>query len=453
MDDLDDRDARRVAHAVAKRLHDAGHQALFCGGAVRDRLLGREPGDYDIATSAPPEAVARLFPRSVLVGAQFGVVIVPSEHHTVEVATFRDDGLYVDGRHPSEVRYSDPVRDAQRRDFTVNALFEDPATGEIQDHVGGRSDLRARLLRAIGDPEARFREDHLRLLRAVRLAVQLNFAIEPETFAAIQALAPLVRDVSLERVRAEILRLIRYGRGRGLRLLRDARLLEHVLPEIAAMQGVSQPPKYHPEGDVFVHTCLVLDGVDLEGVEDDARADDLLLAALLHDVAKPRTHSRDETGRIRFFGHESEGAELAAQMLERLRMPRRQTERVAALVAGHMRMASLPKMRTAKLRRTLADPDFPLHLRLHQADCGASHGDDSVLRFCEEQLEAWASEPVLPDPLLGGRELLDLGYAQGPRLGEILAWVRDRQLEEDIRTPEEAVRRVRDRYPLRPRED
>jgi poly(A) polymerase len=453
LSDLDHEDARRVATAVAERLRTAGHEALFCGGAVRDRLLGRTPDDYDVATSARPEQVRDLFERAVLVGARFGVTVVVGRHHDVEVATFRDDGIYVDGRHPDAVAYSDAPRDARRRDFTVNALFEEPRSGEVIDHVGGLPDLDARLLRAIGDPRARFREDHLRLLRAVRLSVQLNFAIEPATMAAIRELAPLAEEVSVERTRDELLKILRYGRGRGLRLLRDAALLAPLLPEIAAMQGVRQPARFHPEGDVFVHTCLVLDGVDLSGVDDPREAEDLLLAALLHDVAKPPTWSRDETGRIRFSGHESLGAARAEGLLEHLRMPRRQVERVAQLVAGHMRFANMPAMRPAKLRRILGDPDFPLHLRLHAADCGASHGDDRLLRFCEDTLRSYAQEPILPPPLVTGHDLLALGYAQGPRLGRILSWVRDLQLEGGTVAKDDAVRRVRRRFPLSPRED
>jgi tRNA nucleotidyltransferase/poly(A) polymerase len=451
--DLDAPNARDAALAVARRLKDAGHLALFCGGAVRDRLLGRDPGDYDVATSAPPEASASLFPRAVLVGARFGVVLVPGRFHSVEVATFRDDGLYVDGRHPTEVRYSDPVRDASRRDFTINGLFEDPDTGVILDYVEGRRDIASRLIRAIGDAEARFREDHLRLLRAVRLAVQLNFAIEPATMDALRAQASQVADVSAERVRTELLRILKYGRGRGLRLLSDTGLLQIVLPDVAAMQGISQPARFHPEGDVFVHTCLVLDHIDLSEVTDDRAIDDLLLAGLLHDVAKPPTWSRDADGRIRFSGHDAEGASMTATLLERLRMPRRSIERVADLVASHMKFPNLPHMRPAKLRRFLGAEDFPLHLKLHEADSGASHGDVSLVAFCEDRLGEFAQESVLPPPLLRGRDLLEEGYAAGPRLGRILRWVRDRQLDGEIPNRDEAVRRVREAYPLQASED
>jgi len=447
-------DARDTARAVARRLREAGHEALFVGGAVRDRLLGRAPGDWDVATSATPEEGLRLFPRAVTVGAQFGVLIVPGPDHAVEVATFRDDGLYVDGRHPTEVRYSDAPRDAQRRDFTVNGLFEDPETGHILDYVDGQRDIERRLLRAIGVAGDRFREDHLRMLRAVRLSMQLGFAIEPETLAAVQALAPLVADVSAERVRVELLKTLRHGRGRGLRLLADTGLLAVVLPEVAAMRGVTQPPLYHPEGDVFVHTCLMLDAAALPEDEDPEgeALTDLLLGVLLHDVAKPVTRTVDPDGRIRFNGHEARGARMTHDILERLRFPRRTIERVEALVASHMRFPNLPQMREARLRRFLGDEDFGLHLSLHEADCLASHGDLSLAAFCRERLASYADEPVLPEPLLAGRDLLALGYAPGPLLGTILRAVRDLQLDGVLTTHAEAVRRVRRDYPVPSRE-
>jgi len=442
---LDQVQGRAVARAVADRLRDAGHQALLCGGAVRDRLLGRDPGDYDVATSAPPEVVAPLFPHAILVGAQFGTVVVPGTHHQVQVTTFRADGLYIDGRRPTRVVFSDAATDAQRRDFTVNGLFEDPWTGAVIDHVEGRRDLKARLLRAIGDPAARFREDHLRILRGVRLAAQLNFAIEPRTFAALRDLAPHVASVAVERVRAELAKLLRYGRGKALRLLRDANLLAYTLPEIEAMQGVTQPPKYHPEGDVFVHTALVLDNLgDLTALTAGDQ-EDLLWAALLHDVSKPATRSVGPDGRIRFHGHESLGREASGALLERLRSPRRSIERVGDLVGTHMQFPSLPKMRPAKLRRFLAHEDIELHLALHGADTGASHGDRSLLAFCRARLAELGTERALPKPLLTGADLIALGHAPGPAMGELLTWLRDLQLEGEISTREDAVRRVRER--------
>jgi poly(A) polymerase len=442
-------DPRAAALSVARRLAQAGHRALFCGGAVRDRLLGREPGDYDVATSATPEESASLFSKAVTVGARFGVVVVPVGGRNVEVATFRADGRYVDGRRPEGVSFSDPPTDASRRDFTVNGLFEDPETGEVLDYVGGRADLAARLLRAIGDPVSRFSEDHLRLLRAVRFAVQLGFAIEPATFDAVVRLAPLARDVSAERVRVELTKILRHGRGEGLRLLRRTGLLEVVLPELVPTIGTPQTPTHHPEGDVFVHTGLVLDGLDLSGRTDD-EAETLLYGALLHDVGKPGTKTVDPDGRIRFNGHDALGAGMAEALTRRLRMPNRRVEEVVALVGRHMAFPNLPRMRRNRLREFLGAPEFPLHLTLHRADCGASHGDLSLAAFCEERLAAYRSEPVLPPPLLTGHDLIARGLAPGPRLGRALAWARERQLDGELADREEAVRRVLEEFPPDP---
>ncbi|MDJ0522568.1 MAG: CCA tRNA nucleotidyltransferase [Planctomycetota bacterium] len=440
---------RAEALDIARRLRAAGHEALLCGGAVRDRLMGRTPSDFDIATSATPEEGAALFPEAVKVGAQFGVLVLPREHGDVELASFRADGLYVDGRHPTGVVYSDPPTDAQRRDFTVNGLFEDPETGEIRDYVGGLPDLRRRLVRAIGDAAARFREDHLRVLRAVRFALQLGFALEPATAAAVRDAAQLVRTVSAERIRDELVKILKHGRGRGLRLLHDHGLLQVVLPAIDAMRGVTQPPGFHPEGDVFVHTCLVLDQVRLpaERAGDAEAEQDLLLAALLHDVAKPPTRTVDPDGRIRFNGHDKQGVGQAAEILQVLRFPRRTIERVGALIEAHIQIASTPRMRPNRLRRFLAQEDIDLHLALHAADCAASHGGLEILEFCRAQLAAYAEEPILPPPLLGGRDLLALGYQPGPRIGAILRWVQDEQLEGRLHDRDAAVRRVREEYP------
>ena len=446
------------ARDVALRLRAAGHEALLCGGAVRDRLLGRIPKDYDVATSARPEVGQEIFPEAVTVGAQFGVLIVPRPYGNVEVATFRADGVYVDGRRPDDVTFSDAPTDAQRRDFTVNALFEDPQSGAIHDHVDGQRDLAARLLRAIGDPVARFEEDRLRILRAVRQAVQLNFAIEPRTLDAVRRLAPTVTSVSPERIRDELRKLLRHGRGRGLRLLRDTGLLELLLPEVHAMIGCTQSPNFHPEGDVFVHTCLVVDGVQLAPAPPDetpeaeaARAaaeDDLLWSALLHDVDKVTTRTVDPDGRIRFNGHDVRGAETSEVIMDRLRFPRARQERVAKLVREHMRIAATPRMRPAKLRRFLGSPDIELHLGLHQADCGASHGATDVLEFCRTELGRYADEPVVPPPLLTGKDLIAMGYPPGPQMGEMLRWVQDEQLEGRLADREGAAREVQRRFPV-----
>jgi poly(A) polymerase len=437
---------RGDALEVVRRLTAAGHRALFAGGCVRDRLLGRPPGDHDVATSAVPAEVEALFPRAVTVGARFGVVVVPVASGAVEVATFRADGRYVDGRRPEGVTFSDPETDARRRDFTVNGLFEEPETGEVVDYVGGLRDLDARLVRAIGDPEARFREDHLRILRAVRFAVQLGFAVEPATMDAVRRLAPLVAQVSAERVRDELGKILRHGRGEGLRLLRRGNLLPVCLPEMVPTVGTPQTPLHHPEGDVFVHTCLVLDRLDLEGCdEEDAQA--LVWGALLHDVGKPPTKTVDPDGRIRFNGHDATGAQMTEDLLRRLRAPNRRVERASALVARHMVFPNLPKMRPNRLRQFLGDEDFPLHLALHRADCGASHGDLSLAAFCEERLAAYRTEPILPPPLVTGHDLIARGYVPGPRLGRVLEWLRERQLDGEVSDADEAVRRVLTEFP------
>ncbi len=448
---------RREAVAIARTLRDGGHEALLCGGAVRDHLMGREPNDFDVATSAPPEVGQRLFPEAVLVGAQFGVLILPRPSGPVELATFRADGLYVDGRRPETVTYSDAPTDASRRDFTVNGLFQDPLTGEILDYVEGRRDLEARLVRAIGDPWARFEEDHLRILRAVRFAVQLNFALAPDTRAAVDDMAEAVQTVSGERIRVELLKILRHGRGAGLRLLRDTGLLRVVLPEVERMVDVPQPPQFHPEGDVFVHTCLVLDGLETPAIEAsmsaeerkavEAKTDDLIMSCLLHDVAKPTTYTRDPDGRIRFNGHDADGVRMSETILERYRFPHRAKERVGALIGNHMKIAAVPNMRKAKMRRFLGQDDIDLHLALHAADCGASHGGSEILDFCRSKLAEYADEPVIPPPLLTGKDLLALGYEQGPRFGTILRWVVDEQLEGRLDDRESAVRRVQEEFP------
>lgn len=442
-----DSPARVAAMAVARRLADRGHRVLFAGGCVRDRLLGREPADYDLATSATPEEGEALFPHAVTVGARFGVVVVPVEGLNVEVATFRADGLYVDGRRPEGVVFSDPPTDASRRDFTVNGLFEEPFTGEILDYVGGRADLSARLLRAIGDPEARLREDHLRVMRAVRFAVQLGFAMEPRTFDAVRALAPLVASVSAERVRDELLKTLKRGRGRGLRLLEAAGLLPVVLPEAATFRGVTQPPQFHPEGDVFVHTALVLDGLALDGLSEGDQ-DSLVLAALLHDVGKPPTRSVDESdGRIRFNGHDALGATMGEAILERLRLPTKRTAQVADLVARHMPVpepaedAAPSAAAVPRAGGFRAPPPTPSR-RLRR---GARRPDArEVLRGAPRVVPVRARAPARDRARrapVGGR------LRPGPRLGALLRWVREQQLDGLLTSRDDAVRRVLEAYP------
>lgn len=431
-----------AARAVAARLAATGHRALLNGGAVRDLLLGVAPHDADVATSATPEEVTALFPDAKLVGVSFGVVLVQEGDQTIEVAMFRREGPYLDGRRPSSVAIANEVEDAHRRDFTVNGLFLDPATDEVLDYVGGRDDLKARVLRAIGDPEARFREDHLRLLRAVRLAAQLDFTIAPKTFEAIRALAPLAADIAAERVRDELARTFAGPRPAvGLRLLDATGLLDVVLPEVAAMRGVEQPPEYHPEGDVLTHTMLVLEKLRPEPA-DGAVSAELAFGALLHDVGKPPTFERGPD-RVRFPGHAKVGAEMAEPIARRLRLSNESTERVVALVEHHMRFRDAPEMRLSTLKRFLALPDFDNHLALHRADCLASHGDLSNWNFVRAKREEFGREEIRPARLVNGGDLLAIGYMEGPKLGRELRLLEDMQLEGTITTREGAVEQAR----------
>jgi poly(A) polymerase len=433
-------DRRERAASIVRRLRAAGHVAYFAGGCVRDRLLGREPLDYDVATSAPPEAVRALFSRTVPVGMQFGVVLVLLGDERVEVATFRADDAYVDGRRPSAVHFGSAEDDAQRRDFTINAMYWDPVEDRIIDFVGGQDDLRAGVVRAIGDPNARIAEDRLRMLRAVRLAARFDFTIEPGTLAAIRRAAPSVTDMAAERIGDEIVKMLTEGRARhAFELLSDTTLLDVVLPEVAAMRGVAQPPDHHPEGDVWVHTLLLLAQLSAGAPET------LALGALLHDVAKPPcAEVRD--GRITFWRHTSVGAEMAVAICQRLRRSRETWERVAYLVHNHLRLVQAPAMRLATLKRMLAEPGFDELLVLARLDALASSRDLQHVEFCERK-RAELRESVKPPRLLGGDDLLALGYAPGPMIGQILHAVEDAQLDGQIHVRDEALAFVRDRFP------
>jgi len=420
---------------VTGRLRQAGFEAYLAGGCVRDLLLGRAPKDYDVATSATPEQVQALFPRTVAVGAAFGVVRVlvpgPEGEAAVEVATFRTEGPYEDGRRPSSVRFSDARSDVVRRDFTINGLLMDPETGEVLDYVGGLEDLRSGTVRAIGDPRQRFAEDRLRMLRAVRLSAELGFRIHPDTLEAIREQAPLIRSVSMERVYEELSRLlVSPGRGAGLRLLEEAGLLRELLPEVAAMRGVPQPQEYHPEGDVFEHTVRVL-----EALRDPTVT--LAWGALLHDVGKPLTYEvRD---RIRFPRHDEVGAQIADQVMRKLRASNEQVERVVALVRGHMRVKDFPQMREAKRRRLAASDEFPELVELLRADCVASHGDLTVYEWIQAWLRERASEPLQPPRLVTGHDLIALGLRPGPVFRDILDAVYNAQLEGQVQTRQQAL--------------
>lgn len=427
-------DSRAIATDIVQRLQTAGYSAFWVGGCVRDFLLSREPGDYDIATSARPDEIEKLFPRTVPVGRKFGVIIIVEGEHQFQIATFRAEADYRDGRRPEQVMFADARADAERRDFTVNGLFFDPVANQLHDWVGGAADLRAKIIRTIGRPEERFAEDHLRLLRAVRFAAQLDFEIEPNTLAAVQTHAAKIKLISAERIRDELLKLFRPPHAsRGLELLRVSGLLEHVLPEIAATIACEQSPDFHPEGTVFNHLRLMLQQLP-------PNADPLLSwAVLLHDVAKPLTASRDaRTGSIHFYEHEKLGATLAEQILERLRFPRKQIEAVATAVRHHMQFKDAPKMRKATLRRMLLRETFPLELDLHRLDCLGSHGRLDVYDFLVAQAAALAEQPEIRPPLLTGADLIALGLKPGPVLGRLLADLREKQLQDELKTPEQA---------------
>jgi poly(A) polymerase len=434
---------RQAAVDILHRLRSEGFQAFLVGGCVRDLVMGLTPKDYDISTDATPEQMTRLFPESIGVGAQFGVLLVPRPGGNVEVATFRSDGRYSDGRHPNEVRYSKtPQQDVLRRDFTINGLLYDPVKGQVLDYVGGQADIHARRVRAIGDPYERFNEDRLRMLRAVRFAARLAFTLDAGAAEAIRRQAAEIHQVSAERVRDELLRILTEGRPRqGLELLDATNLLQEVLPEVKRMQGVAQPPEFHPEGDVWVHTMMMLEGLR-------SPTPTLALGVLLHDVGKPPTFCVRE--RIRFDHHVEVGAKMAEEILGRLRLPARETERVVELVRHHLRFMDFPRMRRSTQLRFLRLPGFAEHLELHRLDCLASHGDLSTYDMAKRLLEETPPETVRPAPLLRGDDLIAQGYSPGPIFKEILQAVEDAQLEARIHTPAEALSLVVERFPLPP---
>jgi poly(A) polymerase len=432
---------RETASEIARQLREAGFQAYFVGGCVRDLVMGREPADYDITTDAAPQQVVELFPESLTVGAQFGVVLVPRESGNVEVATFRSDGRYTDGRHPAEVTYAKTApEDVRRRDFTINGLLMDPVSQEILDYVGGQADIRARRVRTIGDAVERFSEDRLRMLRAVRFAARFGFELDRATREAIEKLAPAIRDVSAERVRDEILKILTEGQARrGFEVLDQAALLKEVLREIKALQGVAQPPEFHPEGDVWTHTLMMLAGLSA-GVSST-----LALGVLLHDVGKPPTFTVRE--RIRFDHHVEVGARMAEEICRRLRMPAKETERVFELVANHLRFKDFPKMRRSTQLRFIRMPGFEEHLELHRLDCLASHGNLDHYELARKLLAETPAEEVKPAPLVTGHDLIGAGYKPGPIFKEILRAVEDAQLEGKLRTREEAMGMVAKQFP------
>jgi poly(A) polymerase len=434
-------DRRTVATDLVRRLRAAGHEAYFAGGCVRDELLGREPLDFDVATSAPPDAVQALFRRTVAVGAQFGVVLVLVDDARFEVATFRSDDAYVDGRRPSAVHFGSAEDDARRRDFTINALFQDPLSGDVIDFVDGRRDLEGGVIRAIGDASARIAEDRLRMLRAVRFAARFGFTIEPATLAAVRAAAPTLVDISPERIGEEVVKLLTEGNARrAFELLDETTLLPVVLPEVAAMHGVRQSPEFHPEGDVFTHTLLLLQQLPAGAPET------LALGALLHDVAKPRC-AGERDGRITFYGHPEVGAELAVAICQRLRRSRATWERVAYLVRYHLRLVQAPDMRLSTLKRFFAEDGVDELLRLARFDALASNGDLRFVLFCERRRAELGAAALKPPRLLGGNDLVAMGHPPGPRVGEILRALEEAQLEGEVTDRASAERFVRERFP------
>jgi poly(A) polymerase len=470
------------AISIVRTLREHDHKAYLVGGCVRDLLLGREPADYDVATSATPDEVMRIFPETYAVGAQFGVVLVPlpngnpntlvipsgaeasrsevsaesrdleltvaggsthPESQVIEVATFRADLGYSDGRHPDQVRFTkSPQEDATRRDFTINGMMLDPISNEVLDFVGGQKDLKAGIIRAIGDPEHRFAEDKLRMLRAIRFAARFSYIIEPKTFAAIQQLAPQIDQVSRERVRDELTRMLTEGHARQAFLLLDeSGLLHEVLPEIEAMKGVEQPPEFHPEGDVFVHTLCLLDKLP------QPCPPTLAWGALLHDVGKPPTF-RVAADRIRFDGHVDVGVKMAEAVCRRLHFSNNDTDQILALVDNHMRFAHVQRMKESTFKRFVRMPRFEEHLELHRLDCESSLRNLASYNFTREKLAAIPAEAMRPRPLVTGEDLIAAGYAPGPRFKEILSAVEDGQLEGQMQTKETAMEFVRREFPV-----
>ncbi len=448
--------SKDFAVTIIRTLRQRGFEAYLVGGCVRDLLLQREPADYDVATSATPAQVMELFPETYAVGAQFGVVLIPlpegqrgegvgntTKASAIEVATFRSDLGYSDGRRPDEVRFSqDPREDVARRDFTINGMMLDPVSGEVLDFVGGRKDLEAGIVRAIGDPELRFAEDKLRMLRAVRFAARFEYGIEAQTLAAIQRLAHEIKVVSRERVRDELTKMLTEGHGqRAFLLLDESGLLKEVLPEISAMKGVQQPPEFHPEGDVFVHTLLVLENLPRPCPPT------LAWGALLHDVGKPATF-RVAPDRIRFDDHVDVGVKIAEEICARLRFSNHDTDQVLALVDNHMRFGHVTRMKESTLKKFLRLPSFDQHLALHRADSLASHGNLSTYELIGRKLAEIPPEKIRPAALVTGDDLIAAGYEPGPKFREILEAVEDAQLDGRLLSRDTALEFVKRQFPV-----
>ena len=429
----------QIGVKIINVLTQAGYTAYFAGGCVRDYLMDERPTDFDIATDAKPEAIEKLFPKTIPVGKQFGVEIVVEDGINFEVATFRTEGKYLDGRHPEHVKFVGPEEDASRRDFTINGIFYDPKADRIIDYVKGQSDIKAKLIRTIGDPYKRFEEDKLRLLRAIRFASNLSFSIEPATWSAIKKMAPHIKQVSAERIRDELIKLFtRANAGEGLELLSESGLLKEILPEIEAMKGVEQPPDYHPEGDVFVHTKIIMSKLQNPSVE-------LAFGALFHDIGKPATFS-NEGGKIRFYNHSRIGKEMAETVLRRLKFSNKEIESICSCVDNHMTFGDVQKMREGKLKQFVTRENFPTELEMHKIDCESSHGILDNYFFLKEKLVQYEQENLKPKPFITGHDLIGLGLKPGPLMKQILEEAYTLQLESKWKDRDEVLEWVRQKF-------
>ncbi len=443
-----------AALAVVKSLQTAGFTAFFAGGCVRDELLGRTPKDYDVATDALPDQVESLFSKTIPIGKAFGVIAVADGKETVEVATFRKDIGILDGRHPESIVFSAAEEDALRRDFTINGMFYDPVKKQILDYVNGQQDLEKKLVTAIGDPEERFREDHLRMLRALRFAHTLEFALDPKTENAIRSMAPCIEKVSSERIEAELTRMLTESPkpGDALRHLHEVGLLAPIIPELLPMVGQEQPEQFHPEGDVFEHTCLMLNMMADEKIQATYTARELAYTVLLHDVGKPPTASvgpgADGKPRIRFDGHAHIGADMADVILTRLKFPNIERKHIIEAIRGHMRFMDVRQMRASTLRKMIGAETFDLEMELHRLDCLGSHAMLDNYDFVRGYQEEMANEPILPDPWIRGHDLIALGINEGRLIGKILKEAYDGQMDARFASREELLDWVRASYPM-----
>jgi poly(A) polymerase len=435
-----------MAKGIVGELKSAGFKAFLVGGCVRDIAMGIPPQEYDIATSATPQDVMKIFPSTVPVGVSFGVVLVLEGNNKFEVASFRKEEKYTDGRHPDRVVYStDEKEDVMRRDFTINGMLYEPFEETVIDLIGGLDDIKRRVIKTIGKPDDRFKEDKLRMLRAIRFGAGLDFVIEQDTFLSIKSLAPLISQVSKERIRDEIIKIITQSHpGNGLRLLRESKLLRYILPEVEKMNGVPQPPEFHPEGDVFNHTCIILD--KLYEITGGDNSPELAMGALLHDIGKPDTYT--VTDRIRFNGHDRIGARMAKNICKDLKFSKKQIEIITSLVKEHLKFKDVFKMREATIKRFLGMSNFDDHFKLHLADCLASHGSTEAYDFIVKKLKDYKKEELKPKPLLNGYDLIDMGYPRGPLYSKILDSLEEAQLEGTVTNREDAKSFILKEFPL-----